>query len=174
MTIDEDCQFLKLPLINQVILHEGDDVQTITNLSGEIVTNSIFIGGEFNTATMDGIRLAAYIMQNNTTVLSSSSCTFNIYKITTPNWTETLLYTTSGSVQLNNYFFASIDEATLGLLLDGDPTLMVEAVMVRLGKTYKNRVYLNQLGIFDSYLKQRRQLNIIQASEITKKTPING
>lgn len=162
MTVDEDCQFLKLTLKNTTILHDEDDVQTIMKLSEDDVTFNVFIGGEFDTSDFNSARFTAYLMQDNNTVLSASTCTFNIYSVGSPGWVETLLHTQTGSVQGNNYFFADITEATLGVLLDGDPTLMVEAVIVRLGKTYKNRVYLNQLGIYDSFFKLKRQVNIIE------------
>lgn len=162
MTIDDDCQFLKLTLKNNTILHDTDDVQTILKLSEDDVNFNVFIGGEFDTTDFSSVRFTGYLMQDNSTVLTASSCTFNIYSIGSPGWVETLLHTQAGSIQGNNYFFADISETTLGILLDGDPTLMVEAVIVRLGKTYRNRVYLNQLGIYDSFFKLKRQVNIIE------------
>ena len=149
MTIDEDCQFLKLTTQNGVILHEGDDVQTIMTL-GEPTINTVFIGGEFDTTTFSDFRLVGYLMKNNSSVLSAASCSFSIFRVDQPNWIETPLYTAAGVLQLNNYWYVSIPETTLGVILDGDPTLMVEATIVSFGKTYKNRVYLNQIGIFDS------------------------
>lgn len=167
-TLDEEAQTLKLNLSTQLILQDQVDVQAIVSY-GEPVTYTAVIGGEFNTATFDGVRLVGYIMQDMSSVVSSSSCTFNIFSVNQPNWVETLLYSAAGTLQPNNYWFVSLTEAQINTLLDGDPTLMVEVAINRLGKTIKNRIYLNQLGIFDSFFKTKRALTIMQATEKTQR-----
>ena len=165
-THDEDAQMLKMGVNSQFILQDDqDDAQLIFKL-GDPVSYNVIIGGEYDTSDFNGIRLTAYMMQNLSTVLTATSCTFSIYKVNQPGWTESLLYSTSGTVQGNNYFFADITDSNLTVTPDGDPTFLVEASIVRQGTTYKNRVYLNQLGIYGSLFKVKQDVEFLA---ITKK-----
>lgn len=163
-SVDEDAQLLNVSFVNPPILHDDEDIQLILDL-GEPVTKTVIIGGEFNSTSFNSIRLASYLMQDNL-IVNAASCVFNVYSVNQPNWQETLLYTGSGAIQVNNYFYLDIPLTSLSANLDGSTTLMVDVSLVRLGKTYKNRLYLNQLGIYSTTTMLNNNVNFLN---ITKK-----
>jgi hypothetical protein len=42
---------------------------------------------------------------------------------------------------------------------------MIEATIIRLGLTYRERVYLNHLGIFDSVTRLKRDVDFLSISK---------
>ena len=49
--------------------------------------------------------------------------------------------------------------------MDGDTTLMIEGVAIRSGVTYRDRIYVNHLGVYDSIIRLR---NAVDFLDITK------
>lgn len=163
---NEDVQTLKTKFENTTLLFNEDYIQTLIIPGGATVEYEVKLGMEFDDEDFDGVRLVAYLMKNNTTVVVPTSCVFTLYEVSQPNWVETSIFTGSGVLQGNNYFFLDVPSSSLtGSELDGGPTLLLEACIVRLGKTYKNRVYVNQLGIYDSFTRLRRRVRVVETEK---------
>jgi hypothetical protein len=130
--------------------------------------DEVKVWAKFNTSSFDGIQLIAWMENKDKNVISSASCEFKVYYIdTTNNWNQTLIFTGSGTAS-GTRWVASPDQAALGPnnALDGERTLMIEANLTRWGDTYKNTVYVNHLGIYDSFIRLK---NDVEFLDITKK-----
>lgn len=126
------------------------------------------LGVEFDQDDFNSIRFTAYLFQPSSgTVSNAASCEFKVYKVSTPQWTETLVHTFSGVQIFNSYFFADINN-TLMPSVDffGGDTIMVEATVTRLSETYRDRLYINHLGIFDNVTRLKNRVTFV---ELTKK-----
>lgn len=165
LTQEDDNQLVKMTLSPVTLLQEIEDVELILKLKDELVRYDVIIGAEYNTDNLNGCRFTSYLMQDYSSILSTTSCVFNIYKINSPGWTQSLVYTGVGIIQGNNQYFLDLTDNDLTLFMNGDPTLMVESIIVRLGKTYKNRIYLNQLGIFGETTRIKKD---VQYLDLTK------
>jgi hypothetical protein len=125
------------------------------------------LAAELDTSDLASIRLAAYLYNPvSGSIDNSASCTFKIYRVTTPAWTDDPIHTVNGTLQYNNYWLADVLMSSIpSANLDGDTTLMIEAVVTRLGETYRERIYVNHLGVYDSIVRLR---NDVEFLDITK------
>jgi hypothetical protein len=96
-----------------------------------------------------------------------ASCTFRIYSVNVDNtWAETLLVTVAGSNVGGNKFSASTPESSLApTALTGELTYKMEVELTRLGKTYTDAFYFNHVGIYDSFIRLK---NDVEFLDITK------
>lgn len=136
------------------------------NISSQVLK----LAAQLDTNTLDKIRVIGYLYNPPTgNVDSAGSITFNIYKvsdITSPKWKDEFITSLSGVLQSNSYYFNEVSISTLtGTSLDGDTTLMIEGVALRLGVTYRERIYLNHLGVYDSVLRLKKDIEFL---DITK------
>jgi hypothetical protein len=125
------------------------------------------VWAKFNTGSFDGIQLIAWVENKDKNVIASASCEFKVYYIdTTNNWNQTLIFTGSGTAS-GNRWVASPNQVALGSgnVLDGERTLMIEANVTRWGDTYKNTVYVNHLGVYDSILRLRSDVEFLEISK---------
>lgn len=165
----DENQILKLDSASRYIVNSGSEWQFLFG-PGSALSNSgqvLKIGVEFDTGSFDDVRFVAYLYNPKTgSVDNSASCVFRVFVVQSPSWSEVLLQTLSGVVQPNAYYLASTNLTSLApASLDGDSTLMVEAVATRLGETYRDRAYFNHLGVFDSVIRLRNKTRFL---EITK------
>lgn len=169
----DDNQWLKVDHDSRYIVNDMDDWSWLFGPNSELSTSKqvIKIAAQLDTNTLDKIRLIGYLY--NTThgsVDNAASVTFNIYRVsdeTIPKWQDNFIVTLNGIFQSNSYFFQDIEIANLtGASLDGETTLMIEAVAVRLGTTYRDRLYVNHLGIYENLLRLRQDVEFL---DITKK-----
>lgn len=167
---DENCdnQWLKVDHASRYIENDSKDWQFLFGPNSEL-SNSIQIlkiAAEFDGSSFDKIRMVGYLYNQNTgNVDAAGSVTFNIYRVadnTNPKWDDVLITTQSGLVQNNGYFFKDISISSLtGASLDGETTLMIEVVATRGGTTYRDRVYANSLGVFDSVLRNKKDIRFL-------------
>lgn len=124
--------------------------------------------GQFNTTDLSSIKLIAYLYSKDDVGAGSiNTCTFNIYRVSDPNWTETYISSFSASALSNNYFFVNVDVANLvGASMDGDTTLMIETVVTRLSDTYRDRIYINHLGVYDSIVRLRQDVEFLDITKL--------
>lgn len=169
----DENQWLKVDHNSRYIVNDMSDWQWLFGPNSSLSSSSqvIKISAQLDTETLDKIRLVGYLY--NTTygsVDNASTVVFNIYRvtdITSPKWQDEFITTLTGVQQSNNYFFQDINVSFLtGTNLDGDTTLMIEAVATRLGTTYRDRVYVNHLGIYESFLRLKQAVEFL---DITKK-----
>lgn len=167
-----DNQWLKVDHASRYIENDNNDWQFLFGPNSEL-TNSIQllkIAAELDGATLDKIRMIGYLYNQNTgNVDTAGSVTFNVYRVvdsTSPKWDDVLITTQSGVVQTNGYFFKDISISSLtGASLDGETTLMIEVVAVRSGTTYRDRIYANSLGIFDSVLRNKKDIRFLRITK---------
>jgi hypothetical protein len=166
----EESQTLKQDSSQRFIVNNGPEWQIIFGPNSAFSSSSqiLKIAAQFDTDDFSSIKFAAYLFNTATgSIDNAGSCTFKIYRVHPPDWSESLIVTIPGSQLSNHYFFSDVLSTSLSPAeLDGDSTLMIEATMVRLGQTYRDRIYVNHLGVYDSIVRLR---NDIEFLDITKK-----
>lgn len=166
-----DTQVLGVDNFKRYIVNHSNDWQMIFGPSSSL-TNSIQIlkiASEFDTDDFNSVRFVGYLYNPvGGTIDNSASCLFNIYKVdSTSGWTESLLATVSGVVQPNHYYFADVNLATLlPANLDGENTLMVEAISMRSGDVFRDRVYFNHIGVYDSIDRLRKDVDFLDITKL--------
>ena len=165
-----DTQILGVDNFKRYIVNHSNDWQMIFGPSSSL-TNSIQIlklASEFDTDDFNSVRFVGYLYNPvGGTVDNAASCTFNIYKVVPAGWQETLLATVPGTVQFNHYYFADVDLADLiPAELDGDSTLMIEGVVIRSGETFRDRIYVNHIGVYDSIDRLRKDVDWLDISKV--------
>ena len=120
----------------------------------------------FNSNTFNGVQLVSSLVRGKDAKIIAG-CTFKVYSIDlTDAWVETLRTTVSGTAISGNRFSASVLEAALAPAdLTGEITYKIEVIITRLGKTYSDIFYFNHLGIYDSFIRLK---NDVEFLDITK------
>ncbi len=126
------------------------------------------IAAEFDKDDFNSIRFAAYLYHPASgTVSSAGTCSFRVFKVTVPTWTEELVTTFSGMVTYNSYFFADVPATSMSTVdFFGGDTIMVEATVTRLGETYRDRIYVNHLGIYDNVDRLRKEVEFLDITKL--------
>jgi len=167
---NEENQILKLDHSKRFIVNDTNDWQFLFAQDASFLASSqvIKIAAKFNDTTLSDVQIVAYLYNPaNGTVDSASTMSFRLYKVTTPDWVDEFITTVAGTELPNSYFYLNTPLTTFpGLDFEGGDTIMVEAEAVRLGRTYRDRVYINHLGVFDSILRLKNELDFLS---ITKK-----
>jgi hypothetical protein len=165
-----ECQPLRVDHGSRYIVNNEDCWQMIFNLNSELsnTVNILKVAAELDTNSLNKIRLVAYLWDNiKDSINQASSCVFKVYKVNQPSWSDDLVYTINGVEQLNSYLLAEVDfNAIPSANLDGDSTLMIEVTMVRLGQSIKERVYINHLGIYDSFLRLKQEVEFLDLTKL--------
>jgi hypothetical protein len=166
---NDDNQWLKVDHNSRYIQNDMDDWQFLFGPNSEL-NNSvqvIKIAARFNDTTFNNIQLTGYLYEpQNAAIANAADCSFKVYTVSTPDWTETLLTTLSGVQLVNNYFYVNPTTASLGLDFQGGDTIMIEATITRLGVVYRDRVYINHLGIYDNVVRLRQDVEWLDISKL--------
>lgn len=169
----EENQWLKIDHGSRYIVNHSPEWQPIFNANSTLNNSAqiLKLAAQLDTNSLDKIRLAGYLYNPiHGSIDNSASVIFKIYKVAdlmSPQWDDQLIETTNGVLQSNNYYFKEIQISALsGVNLDGDTTLMIEGVATRLGVTYRDRIYVNHLGVYDSIVRLRSDVDFL---DITKK-----
>jgi len=166
----EESQVLLMDSINPFIVNDNDEWQFLFGPSTELSSSflKLTIATQFNVDNFDGIKLIAYLFEEQTGSVSSiSSIVFSIYKVISPEWNDVFIGNFNGIELPNSYMYTELTTTDLGgIELDGETTLLIEAFGTRLGKVYRTRLYVNHLGISDSFLRLKREVDYLS---ITKK-----
>jgi hypothetical protein len=171
LTNNKYTQPLKVSFNNKKIITPDAMYNSIaTKVSFEKPTNKDFkvkAWMRFNSDTFDGVQMVASLVRGKN-AKSIATCNFKIYSLTIDNnWVETLLVTVNGTNVGGNKFSASTPESTLApTTLTGELTYKLEVQITRLGRIYADIFYFNHIGIYDSFIKLR---NDVQFLDITKK-----
>lgn len=168
--VDDDTQVLRVDYANRYIQNDTTDWQFLFNDASFLTPNELVLvgAGQFDTTDFDSIKLAGYLYnKSNGSVAAGSVCSFRVFLVSPSSWTETLLGTFPGAVLPNNYFYVDVPISSLSPAdLDGDNSLMVEVVMTRLSTTFRERFYLNHLGIYEFTTRVKKKVDFLF---ITKK-----
>jgi len=166
----EECQILKMDNIDPFIVNDCEEWQFLFGPNSALTTSNLElkIAAQFNTDTFNGIKLIAYLYESQSgSVASLGTCSYAIYKVISPNWQDEYINTFTGSLLPNSYMYKELTETDLaGLSLDGATTLMVEATGVRLGTVFRNRIYINHLGIYDSFFRLKQDVEWLDISKL--------
>ena len=115
----QEAQWLKADSITRYIENHSEEWQFLfgPNSAPTNSVQAIKLAAEFDTETLDKIRVVGYLYNtNNGTIDNAASCTFNIYRvqnISSPKWNDLLISSISGILQPNSYFYADINITNL-------------------------------------------------------------
>jgi hypothetical protein len=171
LTNSQYIQPLKLSFNNKKVITPNAAYNSIvTKVSFEKPQNRDFkvkAWLRFNSNTFDGVQLVGSLVRGKDTK-TIANCTFKVYSIDlTDSWVETLRTTVSGTAISGNRFSASVLEAALAPAdLTGEITYKIEVTVTRFGKAYSDVFYFNHLGIYDSFIRLKNDLEFL---DITKK-----
>lgn len=161
----EENQILKVDYANRFINNHSKEWQFLFNPNSFLTSASrvLKIAAEFDTSDFTSIRMAAYLYNTvSGAVDSATSCTFNVYKVETPSWSDTLLYSQSASEIYNGYWYLDVQNSLITPSnLDGDTTLMIEAFITRNTEMFRDRIYVNHLGVYDSIFRLRNDVDFL-------------
>lgn len=167
---NEDNLWLKVDHDSRYIENDTEEWQFLFGPDSALnnADQIVKLAAKFNDSTFNNIQIAAYLYdQKNNAISSAANCQFDIYRVSAPDWTEVYLTTLTGSQLPNNYFYSNPTLAALGTIdFFGGDTLMIQATMTRLGLVYRDRIYVNHLGIFDNVSRLRGDVEFL---EVTKK-----
>lgn len=167
---NEDNQWLKVDHSSRYIENSGDEWQFLFGPNSELNNSSqiIKISARFNDTTFNNIQLTAYLYEpQNAAIATGATCTFKIFLIQPPDWTEVEITTINGSVLPNSYFYANPSLVSLAPAdFFGGDSIMIEATIVRLGVVYRDRVYMNHLGIYDNVTRLRQDVEWLDISKL--------
>jgi hypothetical protein len=115
---------------------------------------------KFNSQTLKGFQIIAYI-QNNFKTVSSVIESLKVYRIDDGSWTETLIGSLSATEYTPGLFTANASLSFLGNNeLSGAETYLIRAIFKRRNKKFYKNVYVNHLGCFDNILRARQQIEL--------------
>lgn len=165
----EESQVLRTDNRKKFIVNGGPEWQFLFG-PDSVLSNStqvLKIAVELDPVSLESLRFTAYLYNPTTgTADAAATCVFAVYLVTSPGWYETLITSFSGSVQSNGYFYATQTVNSLTpASLDGETTLMIEADITRLAQTYKERVYVNHLGVYESVIRLRKDVQFLQLTK---------
>lgn len=167
---NEENQWLKVDHNSRFIINDSNDWQFLFGINSQLSTSSqiIKIGAKFDENTFDNLNLTAYLFDpQNGSIANAATCTFKIFQITTPDWTENLITTVTGTQISNNYFYNTTALSSISPIdLYGGDSVMVEATIIRLGVTYRDRIYVNHLGIYSNVTKLRQDVDYLDVTKV--------
>ena len=166
----EENQILKVDSLKRYVVNDEEYWQFLFGPNSALTQSQqvVKLAAEFDTTDLSSVRFTGYLYNPRTGgVDSAATCLFSVYLVSAPEWSETLVGTFSGAVQSNNYFFSDIDLTSLvPAELDGDATLMIEARITRLSETFRDRVYVNHLGVYDSIVRLRNDVEFLDVTKL--------
>jgi hypothetical protein len=171
LTNNHYVQPLKLSFNNKKVITPNAAYNSIiTKVSFEKPTNKDFkvkAWMRFNSDTFDGVQMIGSLFRGRSTK-TIASCTFRIYSVNVDNtWAETLLVTATGSDVGGNKFSASTPESSLApTALTGELTYKMEVELTRLGKTYTDAFYFNHIGIYDSFIRLKNDVEFLDVTKL--------
>jgi hypothetical protein len=166
----EDCQVLRMDSANRFIVNDSSDWQFLFGPNSE-PSNSVQIlkiAAQLDPVSLDAIRFTAYLYNPTTgNADSAATCVFNVYKVNSPGWQDVFLSSFSGAMQPNSYFYASQLLSTFSPTeFDGGVSIMIEVVVTRLGNVYRDRVYINHLGVYDSVIRLQNAVTFLELTKL--------
>ena len=169
----EENQWLKIDHSSRYIVNHSPEWQPIFNANSTLNNSAqvLKLAAQLDTSTLDKIRIIGYLYNPvQGSIDNAASIVFKIYRvadITSPKWDDQLITTITGDLQSNSYYFKDINVSLItGASLDGDTTLMIEGVATRLGVTYRDRIYVNHLGVYDSIVRLRGDVEFLDVTKL--------
>lgn len=118
----------------------------------------------FNSNAMQGVELLCRMVRDGKSS-SFAASSAKVYAVSESSWSETLIGT-FGLTQSGQDFGLVLTQSQLGSYeLSGFRTLAFEVTAQRRRRTFRKKIYVNHLGVFDSLNRLKRQ---VQATAILK------
>lgn len=167
---NDENQWLKVDHSSRYISNDMDDWQYLFGPNSTLSSSNqiIKITARFDDVTFNNLKVIAYLYdQQNSSIANAANCEFKFYRIVTPDWSESLVTTLSGTKLITNYFYLNPLLSVLSPIdFFGGDTLMIEATIIRLGVTYRDRVYINHLGIYDNVSRLRQDVEFLDVTKL--------
>lgn len=167
---NDDNQWLKVDHDSRYIENDMDDWQYLFGPNSALSTSnfSLKIAAKFDDDTFNNIKVTGYLYDNtNASIGNVAGIEFKIYKVVLPDWSEILITNINGSQMSNNYFYINPTIVSLAPIdFFGGDTIMIEATAIRLGVTYRDRIYVNHLGIYDNVNRLRGDVEFLDLTKV--------
>lgn len=125
---------------------------------------SLRIHAKFRSDLLNGFAIEA-VMLNNGLEASSLVSEIKIYRVNNTTFAKTLLLTKVPSA-FGAGWVTNVTQADLATNeLSGRETYYIEAVAQRRNKPYRASSYFNHLGCYDSIIRLRRDLEVMQVTK---------
>ena len=166
----DDSQVLRTDNRKKFIVNHADEWQFLFGPNSALSNSQhvVKISAEFDTSDFDSIRFVAYLYNPVTGgVDNAATCQFAIYKATQPQWFDVPVVSFAGTQIANSYFFADTPLSSMSSVdFDGGDTIMVDVAITRLSETYRDRIYINHLGIYDNVFRLRQDVEYIDLTKV--------
>lgn len=166
---NQDVQWLKIDNNSRYIENHSADFQFLFGPNSALNTSDqiLKISARFDDSTFTNLKVIGYLYDpQNNSVANAATCEFKFYRITTPDWTEQLVLTASGTQLSNNYFYLNPTTSSLSPIdFFGGDSLMVQATVNRSGTIYRDRIYVNHLGIYDNVTRLRQDVDFLNITK---------
>lgn len=158
-------QSLKVDCINDYLTNNYSSVLFSKKHKGEeFISPKLTI--QFDSNNLDGIHICGYLSKDFA-VKTAASCSLNIYQISNDGLCTKTLITSVLGIESNKMFKKSLTSIELAPVeLSGDVTLLIEATFLRRDKTFKKSIYVNHLGIFDSFFRLKQHVDFIDLTKV--------
>jgi hypothetical protein len=170
MVAQDDNQWLKLDHATRYVTNDMDDWQYLFGPNSSLSASSqvIKLGAKFDDLSFNKIKIVGYLYdQKNGSISAGATCELKIYKVSTTTWEDVLVTTLTGVLQPNNYFYVEPTLTSLNQFdFSGGDTMMIEGTIMRLGIPYRDRIYVNHLGIFDSLTRLKNKVAFLEVTKL--------
>lgn len=120
---------------------------------------------KFDSSLMNGIQIMGYLIRDQE-ICSSSITQFSLYRVADGSWTETFISNVTAT-QSGQKFTGYINQTTLSTNeLSGAETYAIECVATRKRRTYKDKIWFNHLGCFDSIIRLRHSTELLESNKV--------
>lgn len=168
----QDAQNLKIDHATRYIENHSEEWQFLFGPNSELNNSDLILKhwAKFNETDLNSLQIAAYLYdKRNASISNAAGAEIRLYKINTTNtnWSETLIDTLTPTQLPNNYYFYNALLSTYPTIdFEGGDTIMLETTLIRLGITYRDRIYVNHLGIYDSMLRLRADVEFLDLTKL--------
>jgi len=166
----DDSQILRTDNRKKFIVNHTSEWQFLFGPNSALSSSQhvVKIAAEFDTSDFDSIRFVGYLYNPVTgSTDNASSCEFKVYRVTQPLWYDVPVATFMGTQIPNSYFFSDVALSLLPTIdFDGGDTIAIDAVITRLSETYRDRIYVNHLGIYDNVFRLRQDVEYIDLTKV--------
>jgi hypothetical protein len=166
----QDNQVLNVDPSRRYIVNEEKDWQMLLNRNSKafLREKELKIAAQLSPSDLTKIKTVAYLYnKKDSSAYMAIESKFRFYKISGPSWQEDFITEVTGAHLVNNFHFAEIETDDLvPCVLNGEDSIMIEAQIERKGVLYKDRIYLNHIGIYDSYLRNKKNIDFLRITKL--------
>jgi hypothetical protein len=167
----DDVQALRVDSSSRYIQVNENYWQPLFQFEAELTlpTKRLKLAAELDYETFSKLRIIGYLYNETTNSIDSvSSVSFRLHTATgSGSWQDTFEVEIAGVEQFNSYYFAEVDITDLSSgIYDGSATIMIDGVATRLSDTYRDRIYVNHLGIYDSHTRLKKFVDFLDLTKL--------